>query len=288
MAGNLSKPANSPYIPLEEVDPSKFSFVVMVLQEKVTAQILAALTPQVTTYREWAQLPGLEGGRVEEPAGTGKTLGDDWVYSHHSSGGGGYHHFTFTAKRTPAEAGRPIPALSYTTSDVYPWPDVLLSLRFVQDYGDPIETIVNGRAVYLPKLKRRLNMIEGGSYPSFVRVRVYASHKPFPETLLNLDVPVTGSIWWDLHPNQEGSIPACLHPYLEFPETVKNGGLLFGAGTTTVAYQFGQKAEFPATNHQDWRDHIFGINHQWVNGVWMLETREVLVPRGRRKLKNVT
>lgn len=288
MAGNLNKPANNPYIPLEEVDPGKYAFAVMVTQEKVTAEILAALTPQVTTYREFAALRGMENGRVEEPAGSGKKLGDDWVYSHHGGGGGGYHNFTFTAKRTDAEAGKPIPALSYTTSDVYPWPDVLQSLRFVQDFGDPIETIVDGKAIYIPKLKRRLNMIEGGSYPSFVRVNVYASHKPFPETMLNLDVPVTGSIWWDLHPNQEGSIPACLHPYLEFPETVTSGGLLFGAGTTGVAYQFGQKAEFPATNHLDWRDHIFGVNHQQVNGVWMLETREVVVPRGRRRLKNVT
>lgn len=287
MAGTLNKPANNPYIPLEEVDPGKYAFAVMVLPEKVTAEILAALTPQVTTYRQFAALKGMENGRVEEPAGAGKKLGDDWVYSHHS-GGGSYHQFTFTAKRTDVEAGTPIPSLSYVTSDVYPWPDVLLSLRFVQDFGDPIETVVDGQVKYLPKLKRRLNMIEGGSYPSFVRVNVYASHKPFPESMMNLDVPVTGSLWWDLHPNQEGSIPACLHPYLEFPETVKNGGLLYGAGTTTVEYKFGQKAEFPATNHRDWRDHIFGVQHRQINGVWMLETREVVMPRGRRKLKNVT
>lgn len=285
----MDRPQASPFIPLEEVDPSKFSFASTVRSEAVTPEILAALQPQVTTYRAFAGLPGMDNSRLEEAGGEGKTLGDNWVYVYHRNAGS-LHQFVFVAERTRVEQQRFIPSLSYVTSDRYPWPDVINSLRFVKDRRNPVEAIVDGEAVYLPRLLRRLSMIEGGSYPSLIRVRIYASHEPFDEGFFKLDPPVTGSVWWDLHPNQSGSIPSALHPYMEFPETVPVGfgDILDGAGTTTVPYVFGTKAEFPATNHLDWRDHVFYENVQQVQGIYMLEQREVVVPRGRRKLKNVT
>lgn len=283
MAGKLDNPQPSPFIPLEDVDPSKFAFAVLLRAEAVTPTLLASLTAGETTYRQFSELPGAERGRVEEPAGTGKTLGDNWVYSHHSNGPGTLHTFTFVTKRSDVERQTAIPALSYTTSDLYPWPDVLQKLWFVEDPTQPYEVVVDGEVSYVPSLFRRMEFVEGGSYPTLFRVKVFVSHQPFPETAFALDVPVTGSVWWAMR-NERGSIPRCLHPYIEFPESQANGNLYFGAGTIHENIAFGQKSVFPETNHLDWRDHVCYEHVAKVNGVWMLEQREAVVPRGRREI----
>jgi diadenosine tetraphosphatase ApaH/serine/threonine PP2A family protein phosphatase len=287
MPGKLDNPNPTPFIALEDVDPSRFCFAVLCRAEAVNAELLASLTAQQTTYRQFAALPGVENARVDEPAGDNKTLGDNWVFSHHQSGPGTLHTFNFVGTRTNLERQQPVTALSYVTSDVYPWPDVLKSLWFIEDPSMPIETVVNGKAVYLPRLFRRMNWDRGGSLPTLFRVQVFCSHQPFPESFFALDVPVPGGVWWDMR-NSQGSIPECLHDYIEFPESQPQGRVFFGAGTVRQPFSFGQKTIFPATNHTDWRNHVCYEHVEQIRGVYMLERREALVPRGRKKLINLT
>lgn len=286
MAGRIDNPQPSPFIPLEEVDPSKFSFASMVRAEAVTPQILASLVPQKTTYREFSVLPGMDNSRVEEAAGDGKKLGDDWVFSFHQSAETMYRFF-FVARRSNVDRQKHIPALSYVTTDRYPWPDVLKSLRFIIDDDHPIVADKKGKVVYLDRYLPRMDLREGGHLPTLVRVKVFVSHQPFPETFFRLDPPVTGSVWWRLAGGESGSVPSCLHPYLEFPETVKNGRVLFGAGTVNEPFNLGQKMIFPATRHKDWRDHVYLEQVQQIRGLYMLEQREAVAPFGRKRLQNV-
>lgn len=286
MAGELSNPRQGPFIPLEDVDPGKMSFGVLVRAECVTPAVLNSLTPQSTTYREFAAL-GLERIRVDETTGIGsETYGDNYVYSHHQTGPGTLHTFYFVNVRTDLQRQTPIETLSYVTSDTYPWPDVIHKLWFVEDPYDPMTVTVDGVESSIPRLFKRLEMTEGGNLPTLFRVRVFASHAPFPESMYALDPPVPGRVWWDMR-NQSGSLTA-LHPYIEFPESQPRGRLFFGAGTVRENITFGMKTIFPATNHRDWRNHVCVENVRQVRGVYMLEQREVIVPRGRRKIINAT
>lgn len=281
MAGKLNTPSASPFIPLSDVDPRLFSFAVLVEPNKVTAQLLAALTPQVTTYRAFAQLPGVENARVEEPAGEGLTLGDNWVYAFHEEGQ--YHQFVFVKMRSDVEAQKPIEALSYTTVDLYPWPDVLIGLWFVEDKTQPFEVIQDGRVSYIPKLFPRKQMVPGGTYPTKFRVEIFASHKRFEEGFFALDVPSPTGVYWSTR-NTSGSIPACLHDEVTIPEGNPNGNVWFGAGMKGSKIDFGSGTFIPKTNHRRWRNHVCHEGQQQVKGVWLLERRMAIVPRGASKL----
>ncbi len=285
MAGRLNQETPSPFIPLSEVDPQRFSFMSQVSSRAVNPASLAALVPQVTTYREFARLPGMDNSRVEESAGTGKTLGDDWVYAFHQEAGE-WHYFTFTAVRTKAEMQKPIPALSYVTVDLYPWPDVLLDLWFVEDPGMPIEVVVNGQHKLVPRLYERKNILRGGSFPTIFEVDVFASHKKFDQNFCDLDTPQPSGVYWHVR-NLSGSISECLHDDVTIPESQENGRVWFGAGMKGSDPSFGTAMFFPKTNHLRWRDHVSHWHQQQVNGCWMLERRRALVPRGARKINRL-
>lgn len=272
----------SVFIPQEEVDPGKFSFGVMIWDQWATPDLLAVLKPQVTTYREFTALPRMERMRVDEQVLPDKTLGDDWVYTHHQQAGNSMHLFTFVMMRTDVEAQTAIPALSYSTSDQFLWHDVLLSLNFVEDPAMPIEVVVDGKPVELPRVFPRMDRYSGGNFTTVFRVEMFVSHKPFKETQFRLDIPVPTPVSWALR-NSSKNLGPCLHPKLVFPETQPRGRLLFGAGTVDVPYTFGQDTIIPATNHLNWRNHVCQENVQQVNGLYIMERRTAVVPRGRRR-----
>lgn len=280
MAGQLNRPGATPFIPLAEVDPSKFSFSAMVEMGKVTPQILGSLIPQETTYRQFSKLPGMDNSRVEEKSG-GLTLGDNWVYTHAASGQE-FWNFFFVRARSEDEAETAIPALSYYTVDIYPWPNVLLGLWFVEDATQPFQVEVGGQANNIPSLFPRKKWLEGGSYATLFQVEVFANHKPFDLSFYQLDVPVATGIYWNTR-NTKGDIPACLHDEVVIPEGNPNGAVWSGAGMKNSEINYGSDIIFPATNHTGWRDHVSHEHFQMINGVCLLERRTALMPLGTPK-----
>ncbi len=283
MPGEMSNPQPTPFIFLADMDPQRLVVTSQVMAHVVTPAKMRALVPGVTTYREYAEM-GFERSRLEEEVGNGKKFGDNYVYAFHAEGPGTLHTFTFVEKRTEEDIAAPIPWLSYQTTDVYNWPDVLLQLGFVADPSMPMEVVVKGVAKEVPTLFPRMNWVEGGGYACEVMVRIYASHKPFERAAFKLDPPVPTPVNWAMV-NSSGNLGKCLHPYLEFPESQTNGYLI-DAGTVREGMSFGQKHIIPATNHGDWRPHVYLENVQQVRGLWMMEQREVYLPRGRRKVRN--
>lgn len=277
MAGALNKPGSSPFIPLSEVDPRMFSFSSMVDISKVTPDILGQLIPQETTYRQFSKLPGMDNSRVEEKS-AGMTLGDNWVYTHASSGQG-FWNFFFVRKRTDQEIETAIPALSYYTVDIYPWPSVLLGLWFVEDATQPYEVVVRGASSSVSRLFPRKKWLEGGSYATLFQVEIFASHKPFDAAFYKLDPPVTTGVYWNTR-NTRGDLPACLHDEVVIPEGNPNGAVWAGAGMKNSEINYGEATVFPKTNHTRWKDHVSHEHVQQVGGVYMMERRTAITPIG--------
>jgi len=278
----MSNPLEQPFTPLSDMDLSRMQFSVVVRAEVMTPQKLRGLVPGETSYKAWCDL-GFERVRCEEDAGDGTTYGEGWVYTFHQEGPGTLHTFFFAEKRTPAEIRRPVAHLSYATTDAHQWPDVVERLDFTEDPTMPMEVVVSGQARSVPTLYVRMVRIEGGSYASDIDVRIYVSHQKFPAATVKrlLDVPVPTPVHWEMV-NSRGSLGACLHPYMEFPES-QQGGNRFEAGTVREGSKFGDKQVFPETNHRRWKPHIYHVDHKQVRGLWVLEVRKVHPPKGIRR-----
>lgn len=289
MSGKLDNPQQGPFRPLADVDPGRMAFSVMVQAAAVLPARVKQLVPTVTTFREWAALPGMDPSRVDEPVDDppqdGRKLGDCYVYTHHEPGPGALHTFNFVEKRTDAQVRTPIAGLSYYTSDAHYWHDVIKKLWFVESRHELMQFIVNGARTSIRTVKARMQKIPGGNFSTLFIVEIFASHKPFPLEFFQLNVPVPSEIFWQVR-NSSGGMTA-LHPYMEFAETEPDGNLLQGCGTTREAIVLGEPSVFPATNHTDWVNHVCVENVVQQQGVYFCERRTAIVPRGKKKLKNV-
>lgn len=289
MAGQLDNPNQGPFRPLADIDPGRMAFSVMVDAGQVIPARVKQLVPTETTFREWAALPGMDPNRVDEPVDDppqdGRTLGDCYVFTHHEPGPGALHTFYFVEKRSDDEIATPIDGLTYTTSDAHYWHDVVKKLKFVESRREFMQFIVNGRRTSVPKVKARMLKIPGGNFSTLFTVEIFASHKPFPPEFFQLDVPVPSEVFWEVR-NSSGSLN-CLHPYMEFAESEPDGRLMQGYGTVREEMSLGEPSIFPATNHTDWVNHVCVENVIQQQGVYLCERRTAIVPRGKKKLKNV-
>lgn len=262
----------SPFIPLADIDPAGMSFAVSVPANKILPSKMPV--PRKTTYREFGQHPyGFERTRAEE-----EEFGD-YVYTHFESGERWL--FYFARVRSDSEIGQPIASLTYTTSDTYPWPDVIKDIYAAEDPSQPMEVEVRGRRFEIPRLFLRLDKIEGGSFPSLFTVEFFASHKPFPPGFFQLDIPIPGVIYRQIRNltiNERG-----LHGAVELPETQRFGRRFPGFGILRAIGNFFATKSLPATNHTDWRDHVCSESVSQINGLYLCERRTVHVPRGYRR-----
>lgn len=287
MAGKLSPSANSPFQNLADVDPGQLALAVVVPSEKVTPAIVRQLKATVTTLREWAQLPGMDGTRVDEalddPPVSGRTLGDSYVYTHHSPAGG-LHAFNFVLLRTDEEMRSPIESLTYTTTDSMFWHEVINDLYFEESRLEFDEFIINEQRRLLPRVKPKADIIPGGNFPTKMLIEFFASHRPFPDDFYLLDPPVPSLVSWAVR-NSSGS-RVCLHPRMIFSDNITAGNVLPNCGADK-AHQSGQPSIFPATNHVGWKNYVAYEQVARVQGVYFLERRTAFVPRGMKKLKGV-
>ena len=288
MAGKLSNPNPTPFQNLADIDPGRLAFNILVEARFVTPALVRQLVTTVTTLREWSRLPGMNADRVEEPLDATDpslgVLGDNYVYTHHEPAGT-LHGFNFVQIRSDDEILTPIPGKSYTTTDAFFWHDVVNDLYFEESRVQFDRFIVDNQIKVLPRVKALADIIPGGNFSTKFLVEFFASHKPFTDDFFQLNVQVPALLQWQVR-NSEGSM-TCLHPHMVFADSVTSGPILPNCGAVGKAHQSGEPANFPATNHTTWINHVCHEGVEQVQGIYFCERRTALVPRGMKKLRGV-
>jgi hypothetical protein len=158
------------------------------------------------------------------------------------------------------------PFLTYYTATVYPWPDVLEDLQFVQD----------SNGVALRRVFR-----EGVSASSIVQVNEYVSATPFSRKRLQTNEPIPTEIQGDYN-GFSVSISKCLHPRVDLLSVSSDSSTVYDAIPNRTFPRQGKRKRYEATNHVSWKKHKFHAKVDYDSGLYHLVEMIVTPPNTSR------
>lgn len=267
--------------PLPSEEPGVPDFVVRIPSSKIHGDRMPV--PGVTTY---ANFPFVTSTRRNE------AWTQDYVYVYENIAGSSRQpdgsllwEFYFTKNRGDSLFREPITFRTENTTKPHPWEDVILRMGFIEDPTQPLNVMVGGDVVEVPRLFDRYWQLPGGVYASKMKVEVFLNHEAFPEDMFLLDIPVPTTVSWDMR-NKRGKL-RCLHPHMRFRETQTGGRVLPDAGTIERPILITGYQDFPATNHQTWITHVCDEDVSQIRGVRRL-VRTTVTPPGVKRIKNAS
>lgn len=228
-------------------------------------------TPLVTTYRQSA-LPGA--AYYEKFA--------DHIFVQNIDGPGNYMTFIFVKDRTETLTTA-VPSLSRPLTEPHLWKTCLLQLGAIEDATTPLNAIIGGETVEIPRLYPRMRKLPGGIYPTEVDLLTYVSHRPFTRAEMGkLETQVTTQVTFHgvgLSINED-----CMHGLVEFPETQTSGKVKTGFGTVDNPLAPNGRMVFPPTPMKKWRRYLFDQKHDFVEGEYRLQQLWANPPQGIRAI----
>lgn len=200
----------------------------------------------------------------------------DYVYTYAAAADEKHTFFHFGRPRTKAE--RDTPFDEFWTTRRYPWPAVLEDLYFVKTDAFPQATNTGAGAATTTRYFKRDVYRPSVSVDSRIRVQQYLSERPWSANDTRHPQPVPTEISTSFV-GLSVSYPKCLHPRIEFPETVPSAELVDNAGVVTPdRVRAPTKQIFPATNFTDWRPFVLSDVVEPTQGMWLREKVTIFPP----------
>lgn len=202
----------------------------------------------VTTY---AQFEAGDRSRVDEYG--------SYIFVKKTKPGAGLLTFHFVKVRTPLERNTPFD--SYEETEDVDWLAVCSWIDAVPNYGAPrsqntTDAAGKSATVIIPRWAVRRGYVHGQRLKTRVKVRLFLSEVPYPQSLTESDEPMGTEISWDLEGNN-GTTGRCLHPEKTMPGQGSSYAVISNAGKPECASGPDNRSQyFPKTNHTRWQDFI--------------------------------